>query len=44
MNAYVFLNLSNELRKKDIMQDLQSILSPLRNAFDKFSSTGTVFF
>ena len=36
-----FLNLLNELRKKDKMRDLSSILSLFRNEFNKFNKTGT---
>ena len=40
MSAQVLLNLSNELRKRDKMQGLPSILSLFRNFFDKFNKTG----
>ena len=40
MSAPVLLNLLNELRKKDNMQDWSSILSLFRNEFDKFNNTG----
>ena len=39
MSAHVFLNLSNELRKSNKMQGLQSILSLFRNKFNKFNNT-----
>ena len=38
-SAYVLLNLSNELGKKDKMRGLPSILSLFRNEFDKFNIT-----
>ena len=40
MSAYVLLNLLNEMRKRDKMRGLTSILSPSRNAFNKFNNTG----
>ena len=40
MSAHVLLNLLNELRKRDIMRGLQSILSFFRNKFNKFDNTG----
>ena len=40
MSAPVLLNLLNELRKKDNMQDWSSILSLFCNEFDKFNNTG----
>ena len=40
MSAHVLLNLLNELRKRDKMQGLQSILSLLRKEFNKFNNTG----
>ena len=40
MNAYVLLNLLNELMKSDKMQGLPSILSLFRNVFNKFINTG----
>ena len=40
MSAHVLLNLLNEVRKRDQMQDLQSILSLFRNKFNKFNNTG----
>ena len=40
MSAHVLLNLLNELRKRDKMQGLQSILSLFPNKFDKFNNTG----
>ena len=39
MSAHVLLNLL-ELRKRDKMRGLQSILSLLRNKFNKFNNTG----
>ena len=39
MRAHVFLNLLNELRKRDKMQGLPSILSLFRNKFNKFNNT-----
>ena len=39
MSAHVLLNLSNELRKRDKMRDLSSILSLFRNKFIKFNKT-----
>ena len=41
MSAHVLLNLINELRKRDKMRGLLSILSLSRNEFDKFNNTGT---
>ena len=40
MSAYVMLNLLNELRKRDEMRGLPSILSLFRNEFNKFNNTG----
>ena len=40
MGAHVLLNLLNELRKRDEMRGLLSILSPFRNKFNKFNNTG----
>ena len=40
MSAYVLLNLLNELRKRDEMRGLPSILSLFRNEFNKFNNTG----
>ena len=40
MSAHVLLNLLNELRKRDKMRGLPSILSLFRNEFDKFNNTG----
>ena len=40
MSAHVLLNLLNNLRKRDKMQGLPSILSPFRNEFNKFNNTG----
>ena len=39
MSAHVILNLSNELGKRDKKQGLPSILSLLRNEFNKFNNT-----
>ena len=39
MNAHVLLNLLNELRKRDKMQGLPSILSLFRNEINKFNNT-----
>ena len=36
---YVVLNLLNELRKRDKMRGLPSILSLFRNEFNKFNNT-----
>ena len=35
MSAYILLNLLNELRKRDKIRDLPSILSLIRNVFNK---------
>ena len=40
MSAHVLLNLSNELGKRDKMRGLPSILSFIRNEFNKFNNTG----
>ena len=40
MSAHVLLNLSNELRKRDKMRGLPSILSAFHNNFNKFNNTG----
>ena len=40
MRAHVLLNLLNELRKRDKMQGLSSILSLFRNEINKFNNTG----
>ena len=40
MSAHVLLNLLNELWKRDKMRGLPSILSLIRNEFDKFNNTG----
>ena len=40
MSAHVLLNLLNELRKREKMRGLQSILSLFRNGFNKFNNTG----
>ena len=39
MSAHVILNLLNELRKRDKMPGLLSILSVFRNKLDKFDNT-----
>ena len=39
MSAHVFFNLFNELRKRDKMRGLLSILSLFRNKFNKFNHT-----
>ena len=39
MSAHVLLNLLNELREKDKMRGLPSILSLFRNKFNKFNNT-----
>ena len=39
MSVYVLLNLLNELRKRDKIQGLPSILSLFRNEFDQFNNT-----
>ena len=39
MSAHVFLNLLNELGKRDKMRGLLSILSLFRNEFNKFNNT-----
>ena len=40
MSAPVLLNLLNELRKRDKMRGLLSILSLFRNTFNKLNNTG----
>ena len=40
MSDHVLLNLLNELRKKDIMRDVPSILSLFHNEFNKFNNIG----
>ena len=40
MSAHVLLNLLNELRNRGKMRGLSSILSLLRNKFNKFNNTG----
>ena len=40
MSAHVLLNLLNELRKRDKMRGLSTILSLFHNAFNKFNNTG----
>ena len=39
VSAYVFLNLLNELKKRDKMQGLSCILSLFLNMFNKFNNT-----
>ena len=39
MSAHVLLNLLNELRKRDKMRGLPSIVSLFRNKFNKFNNT-----
>ena len=39
MSAHVLLDLLNELRKRDKMRGLSSILSLFRNEFNKFNNT-----
>ena len=39
MSAHVLLNLLNELGKRDKMRGLLSILSLVRNEFNKFNNT-----
>ena len=38
MSAQVLLNLLNELRKRDIIRGLPSIVSRFRNSFNKFNN------
>ena len=40
MSDHVLLNLLNELRKRDKMRGLSSILSLFRKKFNKFNNTG----
>ena len=40
MSARVLLNLLGELRKRDKMRGLPSILPLFRNEFNKFNNTG----
>ena len=40
ISAHVLLHLSNELRKRDKMRGLSSILSLFRNKFNKFNNRG----
>ena len=40
MSIHVLLTLLNELRKRDIMQGLPSILFLFRNEFNKLNNTG----
>ena len=39
MGAHVLLNLLNELRKRDKMRGLPSMLSLFRHEFNKFNTT-----
>ena len=39
MIAHILLNLLNELRKRDKIQGLPSILSPFCNKFNKINNT-----
>ena len=41
MSAHVLLNFLNELRKRDKMRGLPSILLLFRNEFNKFNNTGS---
>ena len=41
MSAHDLLTLLNELRKRDKIRGLPSILSLFRNEFNKFNNTGT---
>ena len=43
MSIHVLLNLLNELRKRDKMQGMPSILSLFRNEFYKFNYTGSQY-
>ena len=40
MNAHILLNLLKELRKRNIIQGLPSILSLFLNKFNKFNKAG----
>ena len=40
MGAHVLLNLLNELRERDKIRGLPSILSLFRDEFNKFNNTG----
>ena len=44
MSAHILLNLLNELRKRDKMRGLPSILSHFHNEFNKFNNTGARMF
>ena len=44
MSAYVLSNLLNELRKRDKMRGLPSILSLFRNEFYKLNTKGARMF
>ena len=41
MSAHILLNLLNEVRKRDKMRVLLSILSLFPNEFNKFNNTST---
>ena len=43
MSTHDLLNLIKELRKRDKMRGIQSILSFFRNEFHKFNNTGAPF-
>ena len=43
MSIHVLLNLLNELRKRDKMQGMPSILSLFRNEFNTFNYTETQY-
>ena len=43
MSAHVLLNLLNELRKGDKIRGLSSILSLLRNEFNRFNITRSTY-
>ena len=42
MSAHVLLIVLNELRNRDKMQGLPSIISFFRNEFNKFNTTGAL--
>ena len=41
MSVHVSLNLLNNLKKRDKMRGLPSVLSLFRNSFNKFNKTGS---
>ena len=41
MSDHVLLNVLNELRKRDKMRGLPSVLSLFRNEFNKFNNIGS---